>query len=319
MPGYTSGLLKGDGMERFAGWICALGLGAVLGGFAIAACGQGPANGIVRLTDGGGLVAVTGKSGAAMVVPAGKDGRDHWWNHAVLYEIYPRSFQDSNGDGIGDINGIASRLDYLKDLGVDAIWITPMYPSPGVDYGYDIADYTAIDPEYGTMADFDRMVAALVQANLLIKRTQLAVNPRPNETIARELGNLFLEFAFPAAHDRRENHHPFAFRQRQHALQDLIDALACDGLAALWAMRLSDGRKQQAQIIVNLSDRADGRTRTAGHGLLFDRDGRRQSFDRVDVGFFQLIEKLPRVRRQRFDVPPLAFGVNRVEGQRRLA
>src|SRR5579859_8251864 len=74
-----------------------------------------------------------------------------WWKHAVIYEIYPRSFQDSNGDGIGDINGIASRLDYLKDLGVDAIWITPMYPSPGVDYGYDIADYTAIDPEYGTM------------------------------------------------------------------------------------------------------------------------------------------------------------------------
>lgn len=82
-----------------------------------------------------------------------------WWKHSVIYEIYPRSFQDSNGDGIGDINGITSRLDYLKDLGIDAIWITPMYPSPGVDYGYDISDYTAIDPEYGTMADFDRLVA----------------------------------------------------------------------------------------------------------------------------------------------------------------
>jgi alpha-glucosidase len=85
--------------------------------------------------------------------------QDDWWKHAVIYEIYPRSFQDSNGDGIGDINGITSRLDYLHDLGIDAIWITPMYPSPGVDYGYDISDYTAIDPEYGTMADFDRMVA----------------------------------------------------------------------------------------------------------------------------------------------------------------
>src|SRR5271170_5780053 len=84
---------------------------------------------------------------------------DPWWKHAVIYEIYPRSFQDSNGDGIGDINGITSRLDYLKDLGIDAIWISPMYPSPGVDYGYDISDYTAIDPEYGTMADFDHMVA----------------------------------------------------------------------------------------------------------------------------------------------------------------
>jgi len=101
-----------------------------------------------------------GLNTAAMVVPAGADGQPGWWRHAVIYEIYPRSFQDSNGDGIGDINGITSRLEYLKDLGIDAIWITPMYPSPGVDYGYDISDYTAIDPEYGTMEDFDRMVAA---------------------------------------------------------------------------------------------------------------------------------------------------------------
>ena len=85
--------------------------------------------------------------------------KDDWWKHAVIYEIYPRSFQDSNGDGIGDINGITSRLDYLHDLGIDAIWITPMYPSPGVDYGYDISNYTAIDPEYGSMGDFDHMVA----------------------------------------------------------------------------------------------------------------------------------------------------------------
>src|SRR5271168_2760636 len=83
--------------------------------------------------------------------PAGS--RDPWWKHAVFYEIYPRSFQDSNGDGIGDLNGITSRLDYLKDLGVDAIWITPIYPSPQVDFGYDISDYTAIDPQFGTMAD----------------------------------------------------------------------------------------------------------------------------------------------------------------------
>ena len=83
---------------------------------------------------------------------------DMWWKHAVIYEIYPRSFQDSNGDGIGDLNGITQRLDYLKDLGVDAIWITPMYPSPQVDFGYDIADYTAIDPQYGTMADFDHLM-----------------------------------------------------------------------------------------------------------------------------------------------------------------
>jgi alpha-glucosidase len=82
-----------------------------------------------------------------------------WWKNAVIYEIYPRSFQDSNGDGIGDLNGITQRLDYLQELGVDAIWLTPIYPSPQVDFGYDISDYKNIDPQYGTLADFDRLVA----------------------------------------------------------------------------------------------------------------------------------------------------------------
>jgi alpha-glucosidase len=85
--------------------------------------------------------------------------QDPWWKRAVIYEIYPRSFQDSNGDGVGDMNGITSRLDYLRGLGIDAIWITPMYPSPLVDFGYDVSDYTAIDPLYGSMADFDHLVA----------------------------------------------------------------------------------------------------------------------------------------------------------------
>ena len=83
-----------------------------------------------------------------------------WWKHAVIYEIYPRSFQDSNGDGIGDLNGITQRLSYLQALGVDTIWLAPMYPSPQVDFGYDIANYTAVDPQYGTLADFDRLLAA---------------------------------------------------------------------------------------------------------------------------------------------------------------
>ncbi len=82
-----------------------------------------------------------------------------WWKHAVVYEIYPRSFQDSNGDGIGDLNGITSRLDYLKSIGVNAIWLSPIYPSPQVDFGYDISDYENIDPQYGTLADFDHLVA----------------------------------------------------------------------------------------------------------------------------------------------------------------
>ena len=89
------------------------------------------------------------------------DAQGHrWWQHAVFYEVYPRSFADSNNDGIGDLNGIASKLDYLKDLGVDAIWLTPFFPSPQVDFGYDVSDYKAIDPMYGTLADFDALAAA---------------------------------------------------------------------------------------------------------------------------------------------------------------
>ena len=87
-----------------------------------------------------------------------RDAEGHqWWQHAVFYEIYPRSFADSNNDGIGDLNGIASKLGYLRDLGVDAIWIAPCYPSPQVDFGYDVSDYDNIDPMYGTLSDFDRM------------------------------------------------------------------------------------------------------------------------------------------------------------------
>ncbi len=82
-----------------------------------------------------------------------------WWQRAIIYEVYPRSFQDSNGDGVGDIRGILKRLDYLVELGVDAIWVTPIYPSPMADFGYDVADYCAIDPLFGTMHDFERLLA----------------------------------------------------------------------------------------------------------------------------------------------------------------
>jgi alpha-glucosidase len=89
-----------------------------------------------------------------------------WWKHAVIYEIYPRSFQDSNGDGVGDLKGITERLDYLQLLGVNAIWLAPIYPSPQVDFGYDISDYENIDPQYGTLADFDRLVAEARKHNV---------------------------------------------------------------------------------------------------------------------------------------------------------
>ena len=82
-----------------------------------------------------------------------------WYRHAVFYEVNVRSFQDSNGDGIGDLAGLTSRLDYLKDLGIDALWLMPIFPTAFKDSGYDIADYRAIDPAYGDLAAFDRLVS----------------------------------------------------------------------------------------------------------------------------------------------------------------
>jgi alpha-glucosidase len=110
------------------------------------------------------ILEVVKKSIAALAIlivcgTASPQTSDPWWKHALVYEIYPRSFQDSNGDGVGDLNGITSRLDYLKDLGVDAIWLSPIYPSPQVDFGYDISDYEQVDPQYGTLANFDRLEA----------------------------------------------------------------------------------------------------------------------------------------------------------------
>ena len=87
-----------------------------------------------------------------------KTTSNEWWKTAVIYQIYSRSFLDNNNDGFGDLAGIISKLDYLADLGVDAIWLTPVYPSPDDDYGYDTTDHCAIDPRYGTMEDFDRLV-----------------------------------------------------------------------------------------------------------------------------------------------------------------
>ncbi len=99
----------------------------------------------------------------------------NWWKGAVIYEVYPRSFGDSNGDGVGDLNGVTAHLDYLQQLGVDGIWLTPLYPSPEVDFGYDVTDYSGIDPQYGTMADFDRLVSEAGKRNIRVL-TDLVLN-----------------------------------------------------------------------------------------------------------------------------------------------
>jgi alpha-glucosidase len=91
-----------------------------------------------------------------------------WWQRGVIYQIYPRSFQDSNGDGVGDLKGIERRLGHLSEMGIDAIWISPIYPSPMADFGYDVADYCDIDPRFGTLADFDALIAAAHARNLRV-------------------------------------------------------------------------------------------------------------------------------------------------------
>ena len=103
-----------------------------------------------------------------------------WWKEAVIYQIYPRSFQDSNGDGIGDLNGVTMRLDYLKKLGIDVIWLSPVYKSPNDDNGYDISDYRDIMTEFGTMEDFDRMLAAAHERGIKIVM-DLVVNHTSDE------------------------------------------------------------------------------------------------------------------------------------------
>ena len=103
-----------------------------------------------------------------------------WWANAVVYQIYPRSFQDTNGDGIGDLKGITSRLDYLADLGVDVLWLSPVYRSPQDDNGYDISDYQDIDPLFGTLEDMDELLAEAHRRGLKIVM-DLVVNHTSDE------------------------------------------------------------------------------------------------------------------------------------------
>ena len=103
-----------------------------------------------------------------------------WWKNSVIYQIYPRSFADSNGDGIGDLNGITEHLDYIKELGADIIWLSPVYQSPNDDNGYDISDYQEIMKEFGTMEDFERMLAAMHERGLKLVM-DLVVNHTSDE------------------------------------------------------------------------------------------------------------------------------------------
>jgi len=101
----------------------------------------------------------------------------NWWQRGVIYQIYPRSFQDTGADGVGDLRGIRDRLDYCAELGVDAIWLSPVYPSPMKDFGYDVSDYTGVHPMFGTLEEMDRLIEDVKRRGL-----KLILDFVPNHT-----------------------------------------------------------------------------------------------------------------------------------------
>ena len=165
----------------------------------------------------------------------------------------------------------------------------------------------------------DRVALILVERRLLAEFVELAVDLHAHETRALHVGQLLAILALAIADDRREHVNPRAFGPSHDLIDDLLHALLRDFAAAVVAERMPDAREQQAQVVVDFGDRADGRARIARGGLLLDRNRGRQALDRIDVGLFHLLEELARIRRQRFDVAALALGVNRVEGERGFA
>ncbi len=137
-----------------------------------------------------------------------------WWRDAVCYEVYPRSFRDGNGDGIGDLPGITLELEHLKTLGVDAVWITPFYPSPLADGGYDIVDHTAVAPELGTLADFDALVTRAHGLGLkvvidLVPNHTSSAHPWFRQALAAAPGSApRRRYLFRPGRGRAARHHP---------------------------------------------------------------------------------------------------------------
>jgi alpha-glucosidase len=183
-----------------------------------------------------------------------------WPDQPVVYQIYPRSFQDSDGDGVGDLNGIHSRLDHLVELGVDALWLSPVYPSPLADFGYDVSDYTAVDPLYGTLADFDALVQAaherglkllldVVPCHTSIENPWFAEHPdwyiwadQPNNWVAAFGGSAW------TWHEGRRRYYLHSFYPEQPDLDwrnpEVVEAM--HGVLRFWLDRGADGFRLDA-------------------------------------------------------------------------
>ncbi len=166
--------------------------------------------------------------------------------------------------------------------------------------------------------DRDRMPHLLVEVDRLLEQAVLAIDLHAREAVGAELLEQILVLALAGADDRRVDREPGALRERQHLLDDLLGRLARDLAPARGAVRAADACVEQAQVVVDLGDGANGRARVAGGRLLVDRDGRREPLDRVDVRLVHLAQELARVGRERLDVAALALGVERVEGQARF-
>ncbi len=165
----------------------------------------------------------------------------------------------------------------------------------------------------------DRVVAAAIELDVFFERSKLAVDPRLREPARPQRRQLFLELALPATHGRREHVDPGVLRIEHHHVGDALERLRGDFLAAVRAVRHADVGEQEPEVVVDLGDRADGRSRVGPGRFLLDGNRRRQPVDQIDVGLLHLLEELPGVGRQTLDIAALPFGVDRVEGQRRLA
>ena len=190
-------------------------------------------------------------------------------------------------------------------------------PQRGVD-GFNQPPFDASPDDEAIDDDLDGVIAAAIQLDVFVERSVLAVDARLRIPARAERRELLLELAFPAPGNWREHVDALVLRIQHDHVGDALERLAGDFLAAVGTVRNTDVREQQPQVIVDFGDRADRRSRVRSGRLLFDRNRRREALDEIDVRLLHLLEELAGVGRQRFNVPPLPFGVDRVEGERRL-